>query len=98
MYIRATLAICTLSFQAHVPVPISAQAPVTNVSEAMQLLRTDQESLISGLTHSKLNVNFAGGNAPGMTLLHYAAMVSMGEGMEKLYVCSCTCLCVFVYM
>ena len=65
---------------------------MTNVSEAMQLLRTDQESLISGLTHSKLNVNFAGGNAPGMTLLHYAAMVSMGE---RLYVCGCVC-CVCV--
>ena len=77
---------------------------MTNVSEAMQLLRTDQESLISGLTHSKLNVNFAGGNAPGMTLLHYAAMVSMGESCMCVVVCvvyvykiviQCVCTCVY---
>lgn len=66
--------------QCRVPVPISAQAPVppppvTNVREAMDLLKTDQEKLISGLTHSTLDVNFSEGNAQGMTMLHYAAMV-----------------------
>jgi hypothetical protein len=56
------------------PVPSSAQPPVSSVTEALQLLKTNQERLISGLTRSQLNVNFTGGTAPGMTLLHYAAM------------------------
>ena len=61
--------------QSQVPVPISGQAPIVSVTDAVPLLRTSQEKLISGLTHSKLDVNFTG-NTQNMTLLHYAAMVA----------------------
>ena len=58
------------------PVPrASPQMPVgrTDVDNIVQLLRTTQETLIHGLTHSQLDVNYVG--KQGMTLLHYAAMV-----------------------
>ena len=58
------------------PVPrASPQMPVgrTDVDSIVQLLRTTQETLIHGLTHSHLDVNYVG--EQGMTLLHYAAMV-----------------------
>ena len=58
------------------PVPrASPQLPVgrADVDSIVQLLRTTQETLIHGLTHSHLDVNYVG--EQGMTLLHYAAMV-----------------------
>ena len=53
----------------------SPQLPVgkADVDSIVQLLRTTQEKLIHGLTHSRLDVNYTG--EQGMTLLHYAAMV-----------------------
>ena len=60
--------------QSSVPVPVSAQAPIASVVDAVPLLRTSQEQLIRTLTHSKLDVNCAG-DARNMTLLHHAAMV-----------------------
>ena len=52
------------------------------MTEALQLLKTNQEKLISGLTHSKLDVNFPGGST-GMTLLHSAAMVRMYSELRE---------------
>ena len=65
---------CHLSFQTAVP-KASPQLPVgkADVDSIVQLLRTTQEKLIHGLTHSRLDVNYTG--EQGMTLLHYAAMV-----------------------
>ena len=61
-------------FQTAVPTA-SPQMPVgkADVDNIVQLLRTTQEKLIHGLTHSRLDVNYTG--EQGMTLLHYAAMV-----------------------
>jgi hypothetical protein len=57
----------------NVPVPISAQAPITTIKDALPLLQTSQEQLIRTLTHSKLDVNSTG-EAQNVTLLHRAAM------------------------
>jgi hypothetical protein len=58
----------------NVPVPISAQAPITTIKDALPLLQTSQEQLIRTLTHSKMDVNSTG-EAQNVTLLHRAAMV-----------------------
>ena len=60
--------------QSNVPVPISAQAPITTIKDALPLLQTSQEQLIRTLTHSKMDVNSTG-EAQNVTLLHRAAMV-----------------------
>ena len=65
---------CYLPSQTVVP-KASPQMPIgkADVDTIVQLLRTTQEKLIHGLTHSRLDVNYTG--EQGMTLLHYAAMV-----------------------
>ena len=65
-----------LYFQTAVP-KASPQMSVgkADVDTIVQLLRTTQEKLIHGLTHSRLDINYTG--EQGMTLLHYAAMVCL---------------------